>query len=73
MEPQATELTNDDVKLLLKGILSELNTIGVHMARQGEQIERLQAARPINNPRKMEAIWVSVSSRSLVIFSTLTN
>ena len=68
MEPQATELTkDDDLKSLLKSILSELKSIGVSVVQHGEQIKQLQADRPIENTesRKTEAACVSVSPNAL--------
>lgn len=71
MASQATELNDDeDVKVLLKGIFSELTKIGAHLARQGERIEQLQIDRQAMNLKltRMEGIYMTVSSRSLVHF-----
>lgn len=40
--PDNESLAPEDVKILLKGILDQLKTIGVHLARQGERIDSIE-------------------------------
>jgi hypothetical protein len=65
--PQAAELTNEeDVKVLLRGIFTELKKIGVHLARQGEQIELLQKGRQVIDPETTRTSYEPVSYRNLI-------
>jgi hypothetical protein len=40
--PNNDSLAAEEVKILLKGILDQLKTIGVHLAQQGERIDSIE-------------------------------
>jgi hypothetical protein len=64
---------SDNVKLLLKGIIDELRSIGAQLSQQGRQIEELQKPNVNLDVLKTESVCALVSPEYQTYDIILTN